>query len=286
MPNNHPFARVAAILVNWRAAEMTLGAVRALLKQARVPDSIIVVDNGSGDGSDVIIAKALRNEPRAQVIGQTDNCGFGSGCNIGIAAARANGSTHVWLVNNDAEPDAECLSALLEEAAAPRNDVGAVGSLQVDPTGVTAPHFGSWMRPFTLTCRHVESQQDLEQEFAWCTAASLLLNLDALRNVGGFDEKFFMYWEDADLAMRLRRAGYQVRCAAHARVAHTAGTSSAKIPTQRYAWHLDSQSLFLRKHHPKPTMALLRLRAKFLLKAVIDRDWPRAHMVIERWRRA
>lgn len=286
MPDQHSPPRVAAILVNWRAADMTVDAVRSLLKQTRVPDSIIVVDNGSGDNSDVRIADALRGEPRAQVLAHPDNRGFGSGCNLGISAAFANGSTYAWLINNDAEPDAECLSALLDEAAGSGIDCGAIGSLQVDPTGVTEPHFGSWMRPFALTCGHVESQNDLGHEFAWCTAASLLLSIDALRKVGGFDEKFFMYWEDADLAIRLRRAGYQIRCAANAQVAHTAGTSSAKIPTQRYAWHLDSQSLFLRKHHPRPLMALLRLHAKFLLKSAIDLDWPRARMIIGRWRRS
>ena len=90
-----------------------------------------------------------------------------------------------------------------------------------------------------------------------------------------FDEAFFMYWEDADLAMRIRSAGYQIAIAKSARVVHSAGTSSADIPVQRYLWHLRSQGLWLRKHHSSPAVVQILLKAKFLAKAVADLDLKR-----------
>lgn len=266
-------SEVAVVMVNWRAASMTMRSVERAFHQTRRPDHVYVVDNGSGDSSaEQLHAGLERYGDRVTLLVNPDNKGFGGGCNPAIAAALAAGHDHIWLLNNDAEPEPECLAALLAAATDTPGRIGAVGSLLIDPTGHDAPHFGSWMRPATLTCGSVDTLDDLARPYAWCTAASLLLNADALTDVGAFDERFFMYWEDADLNLRLRNAGYAIICAPEARVLHDAGTSSAAIPIQRYLWHFDSQRRFLRKHHRHPQVAILWLRAKFLLKAVYDRD--------------
>lgn len=269
-------ASVAVVLVNWRAAAMTLEAVERCFAQTRPPEQVFIVENGSGDGSAATLAQGLaRYGDRATLIVNPDNRGFGGGCNPAIEAALLAGFRYVWLLNNDAEPDPGCLAALLRAAAGHAEPVGAVGSFLLDPAGEHAPHFGSWMDPMTLACGAVAAAADLARPYAWCTAASLLLDARALRDVGGFDTGFFMYWEDADLNLRLRKAGHAVLCAADARVSHHAGTSSAAIPVQRYLWHFDSQRRFLAKHHSRPRRARAVLRAKYLLKALIDRDMKR-----------
>ncbi len=268
--------RVAVVLVNWRAAEMTLRAVDAVFEQTRAPDHVFVVDNGSADGSAETLRLALAGRAgRASLLVNERNLGFGGGCNPAINAALAGGFSHIWLLNNDAVPEAGCLAALLDAASAASGRVGAVGSLLIDPAGHHEPHFGSWMRPAALTCGNVEAQGDLDRPYAWCTAASLLLDAGALADVGAFDEGFFMYWEDADLSQRLRAAGYRLVCAPAARVLHEAGSSSTSIPVQRYLWHFASQRRFLRKHHRHYRLALFWLRGKFLLKALFDRDLAR-----------
>lgn len=271
-----PRSGVAVVLVNWRAPAMTLRAIDFALAQSRPPDHVFVVDNGSADGSAERLRDALAAQAgRATLIANERNKGFGGGCNPAIAAALAGGYAHIWLLNNDAEPEPDCLAALLRTAETAPGPVGAVGSLLIDPAGHQQPHFGSWMRGAALTCGSVTRPADLDRQYAWCTAASLLLDAQAIEETGGFDEGFFMYWEDADLNMRLRMAGYRLLCTADARVAHDAGTSSASIPVQRYLWHFDSQRRFLRKHHRHPRIAIALLRAKFLLKAVLDRNFAR-----------
>lgn len=273
--------RVAVALVNWRAAEMTLRAIDGVFGQALLPDHVFVVDNGSGDGSAEVLRAALdRQRDRTTLLVNDRNLGFGGGCNPAIAAALAGRFSHIWLLNNDAFPEPDCLANLLDAAAAAPGRVGAVGSLLIDPSGRQAPHFGSWMRETVLTCGNIERQVDLDHSYAWCTAASLLLDAAAVADVGGFDEAFFMYWEDADLNLRLRDAGYLIVCAPSARVLHKAGSSSASIPVQRYLWHFDSQRRFLRKHHRHPRSAMLWLRAKFLLKAAFDRDLARFRALV------
>lgn len=272
---------VAVVLVNWRAADMTLRAIERVFHQTYRPDHVYVVDNGSGDDSIERLRDGLSGyRGSATLIANSQNKGFGGGCNPAIAAALSAGHAYIWLLNNDAEPEAECLAGLLSVATNASSRVGAVGSLLIDPSGRHAPHFGSWMRPGLLTCGSVDKPNDLDQSYSWCTAASLLLDADALTQVGGFDERFFMYWEDADLNLRLRDAGYAILCAPNARVMHDAGTSSAAIPVQRYMWHLASQSLFLRKHHDHPKIATMWLRCKFLLKAAYDRDAKRFISII------
>lgn len=267
---------ISVVIVNWRESEMTLRAVSGALEQSRPPDQIYVIDNGSGDGSVDRLRQAFGDFGDKVVLLPNDrNVGFGAGCNIGIREAISAGHSHIWLLNNDAVPERDCLDNLLRTASTGPGTIGAVGSLLIDPHGNVSPHFGSWMRVGRLTCKNVEVPADLDRKYSWCTAASLLLDAAAIAEIGGFDEDFFMYWEDADLNLRLREAGYSVVCAPDARVMHEAGSSSNSIPVQRYLWHFASQRRFLQKHHGSPRMVVLRLRLKYLLKAVIDRDLPR-----------
>ena len=108
------------------------------------------------------------------------------------------------------------------------------------------------------------------------TAASVYLRGDALRKAGIFDESFFMYWEDVDLCMRIKEAGYTLSVAQDAMVDHEAGTSSDKIPVQRYLWHLSSHLHWHQKHVSSGVAARMKIKSKYLIKAIFDRDMERA----------
>lgn len=268
-------ARVSVVIVNWRAPGETLAAVDSLRAQSRSPHRIYVVDNGSGDGSLEQLEAALSAQSAVIVLANADNLGFGGGCNRALVEAVHDGSNFIWLLNNDARAAPDCLEALLD-AASRDAAVGMVGSWLTDPDNPAHDHSGSWMRPWLMSCGAVRTSGDLDSHpYSWVTAASVLIRTDALVRTGLFDENFFMYWEDADLAMRIRAAGYRIAIAPDAHVIHSAGTSSAGIPVQRYLWHYRSQGLWLRKHHSRPAAALVLLRLKFLAKALLDRDFAR-----------
>lgn len=267
--------RVSVVIVNWQAPDATLAAVDSLRAQSRPLHRIYVVDNGSGDGSLDQLDAVLAAQPDVIVLANADNLGFGGGCNRALVKAVDDGSNFVWLLNNDARATPHCLQALLDAA---RGDpaVGMVGSWLTDLDDPTHDHAGSWMRPWLMSCGAVRTSADLDSHpYSWVTAASVLIRTDVLVRTGFFDESFFMYWEDADLAMRIRAAGYRIAIAPGALVAHSAGTSSADIPVQRYLWHYRSQALWLRKHHSRPEAALVLLRLKFLSKSLLDRDFAR-----------
>lgn len=268
--------RVAVIIVNWRAPSMTLAAVNRAFEQTLGPAHVFVVENGSEDGSEAALQAGIAAYgDRATLVVNDCNLGFGGGCNAALRQVIAADYAYCWLLNNDAEPVPGCLAALVTVAEDTPN-VGAVGSRLFDPATPGEAHYGSWMNPVTLTSYPIHAPEEIARHrFAWLTAASLLLSTEALRKIGLFDEEYFMYWEDADLNARLRAAGYALTGAAGAGVSHVAGTSSSAMATPRYVWHLQSQRRWLRKHHPARWMTASWVRARYLLKAAIDRDGAR-----------
>lgn len=273
---NDRSANVAVVILNWRAADMTLRALRGVFEQSLQPRHVFVVENGSGDDSAAILQHGLTEYgEHASLLINDSNLGFGGGCNTALRKVLAGNYAYCWLLNNDAEPEPACLANLIATADSTVS-VGAVGSLIVDPNKPEADHYGSWLDPIKLVSHALHAPTQLaHHRFAWMTAASLLVSVTALRQIGLFDERYFMYWEDADLNMRLRGAGFAVVSTPKARVKHVAGTSSHNMATQRYLWHFASQRLWLRQHHPLGRMMLPALRMKYLLKAVLDRDLER-----------
>lgn len=272
-PADRPVSRTAAIILNWCAAPMTLHAVARLFAQTCQPDHVFVVDNGSGDNSESVLRAGLTAYgDRVTLLINHDNLGFGGGCNTALKVVVEHDFTYCWLLNNDADPAFDCLSRLVATAAGVPC-VGAVGSLLIDPAHPDAAHFGSHMHPATLVSHSLSRVDDIDRHrFGWLTAASLLVSVAALRRIGLFDERYFMYWEDADLSMRLRAAGYALAAAPDAHVVHAAGTSSHNMAVRRYQWHLASQRLWLRKHHPFGRLMAPVVHAKYLLKALMDGD--------------
>ena len=264
------------ILVNWRQPELTIAAARHVAAQSFAAD-LIIVDNGSGDGSADIIERAL---PDVNVIRRTVNGGFGAGCNTGIAYAIEKRHEFVWLLNNDAAPRTDALAKLV--AAMDDNTVGIVGSCLTEPHGKTPDHAGSIMNEMTLGCRSSLSAIELNAaRWSWVSAASAVIRVSALKEIGSFDEHYFMYWEDADLCARLRKAGYRFAVVADSMVAHEAGTSSADQSLNRYRWHLQSHRRYIDAHMPLARVRRVLLTARYLVAALRDLDRLRARMILK-----
>ena len=266
----------AAIIVNWREPHMTLRAAESLLSQSIALDRIIVVDNGSGDDSSMILASALEQYDRCELISLPKNLGFGGGNNAALRTLLADGVDAIWLFNNDAIADANCHEKLLRKMQRDDN-IGAVGSTFSDSKNPESRHIGHYYDLKSIGAKKLYDEAKLNQKpYTWVTAASIYLRGDALRKTGVFDEAFFMYWEDADLCIRIQEAGYSLSVASDALVEHVAGTSSNNIPVQRYLWHLSSQLHLHQKHVSSGVIARIKIKSKYLIKALMDRDMKRA----------
>jgi GT2 family glycosyltransferase len=229
MPHEQP--SVAVVVVNFNGGEVVERCLEALAAQTRGPDRTIVVDNASDDGSPDRIAERF---PEVELLRHDRNSGFAGGNNAGVRAA--DGCDWIALVNPDAFPEPTWLERLLE-AAAERSDFSFFGSLllrannpdEVDGTG-DAYHVGgmAWRRDNGRPL--AEAHLDPGEIFSPCAAAALYRR-DVFLAAGGFDEGFFAYYEDSDLAFRLRLLGEQCLYVPDAVVQHvgfsTAGEESA-----------------------------------------------------------
>ncbi|HXC51687.1 MAG TPA: glycosyltransferase family 2 protein [Candidatus Limnocylindrales bacterium] len=222
-PKSVETPKVVAVVLDWNGADDTVRCVRSL-RRIEYPDlEILVVDNGSR----VSPAEALRAaQLEAGVLSTGINLGYAGGNNAGIDWAIARGADFVWILNNDAEVDPAALSPLVDAARrSPR--AGVFGSRVVrgdDPSRI-------WVAWGEVTWRQSlirlvgENAPDGpgfhgERDVEWLPGCSLLFRADALREVGGFDERYFAYHEDVDWAARARALGWTCRYVGSSLVVH------------------------------------------------------------------
>jgi GT2 family glycosyltransferase len=185
------------------------------------------------------------------------NIGFAGGNNIGIRYALAGGAEYLWLLNNDAKPAPDTLSELVAKARSDHG-LGAVASVCYfahAPTTVQAWAGGRvnlWIG-YGRNC--TEPHED-----SWFHAlygASMLIASEAIEDVGLLDEGFFLYWEETDFCLRLRKNGWRLAAAPASRVLHkvNASTGGNKLVLERY--FTASGLRILRLHSPAPYLAMV-----------------------------
>lgn len=213
-------------MLNWNGREMTGHCLRSLLAMRTFNTRIIVIDNGSSDGS----VEYLRAQfPGVKVLPQEMNLGFAAGCNVGMKRALEDATEYVLLVNNDTEIESNMLNELLSEAE--RNPGAAMVSPKIfhfnppDLLWWAGGHYSLWRGlPSHIGRRSRDGARfDRARSIDWATGCVLLLRCQALREVGLFDERIFGNGEDLDLSIRLRHSGWAIRYAPRARVWHKEG---------------------------------------------------------------
>jgi len=262
--------RVCIIVLNWNGWQDTLACLASLGQLGYGDCYTVVVDNASTDGSVEHIREAF---PALKILQSGANLGFGGGCNVGIRLALDQGAEYVWLVNSDATVDRGALTALVEVADRDAH-LGAVGSVlyEVDDPSRVQLWGGGRINLWLGRSTHCLAPGRID----FVSGASMLLRTAALREVGLFDaERFFMYWEDTDLAFRLRKAGWGLAVAAGSKVWHRQSASLGLGSPQLDAYAARSCFRFLQRHAPVPavsvTLALLRMLAKRVLVGRSDR---------------
>jgi GT2 family glycosyltransferase len=259
---------VAVVVVTHQSAAFVGETLAALAPQLGDDDELIVVDNGSTDGS---VAAVRAAAPRAVVVEQ-DNRGFAGGASRGAASASA---PLLFFLNPDARPAPGCL-AELRRVAAERPDWGAWqalvtmdGGTRINTAG-NVTHFlgmgwaGRCGRPIADAPREPE-------EASFASGAALMVRRAAWEQVGGFDERYFMYAEDLDLGLRLWLGGFGVGVAPAARVEHDYGFEKGERK-----WFLLERNRWwtVLSDYPTPLLVLLApalLGAELALLAVAAR---------------
>lgn len=245
------------------------------------PVHVLMTDNGSTDGSPEAAVQRYSNV-RLFVTGA--NLGYGSAINRAVAQLDAEGECPDLLIvaNPDVQWGPGSIDALLDAAARwPR--AAALGPLIRDPDGSVYPsarHLPSLIRggmhavigpiwpgnPWTLAYRQ-ERMAPRERPVGWLSGSCLLVRRAAFAEVGGFDERYFMYMEDVDLGDRLGRAGWLNVYVPSAEVLHHKGHSTGRDPARNLAAHHQSTYTYLADRHTGWSRAPLRWAMRSALAA-------------------
>jgi GT2 family glycosyltransferase len=271
----------AVVIVSWNTRDL----LRTCLLRAagELPTELVVVDNGSVDGS-VEMVRAEFPQVRLQVL--PENPGYGAAANRGFALTE---SEYVVLLNPDAffRPGAlGGLSRHLDE----HPQAGIVGPRLLSPDGTLQRSCHAFPRPWAPALRRppltslvgrlglmreqwIETwSHDRVRRVPWVTGAALAIRREAFRQVGGFDERFQMYFEEVDLCYRLRKAGWETHFTPAAEVVHLVGASTVQRRPAMLLRGSLSQAEFFRAHYKGPSLALALLLFRAATRARIVRD--------------
>jgi GT2 family glycosyltransferase len=242
--------QVSVIIPLWNGRAYILPCLEALMASvlhSRRAVEIIVVDNGSSDGSAELVEAHFGGE-KLRLIRNGRNLGFAGGCNVGIKAA---GGERLLLLNQDTEVDREWIAVLDDALLA---EAGIVGSLALLPGGEFIQHAGGAIEWPLGVARHLGYGETLGREWRsvsdpdFVTAAAMGIHRQVLQQVGLFDERFWPgYYEDADLCYRARAAGYRVRYLPDAMLIHQESASFHDPLLTRWA-RLRGRLRFCLKH--------------------------------------
>lgn len=254
---------VAVVVVNFRTKELTVDAVRSVLADPLVAE-VVVVDNGSGDGSAAFLRSALPDE-RVRIVEAPDNLGFGQGVNAGAAEADA---PFLFLLNSDAVVRPGTLDRL-RRVLVDDPGVGVVAPAVYLADGRTLQDdaFGPMPAPRALLRttggRRGRRANPGAGGPGWVSGVALMMRRGDFDSLGGFDPDFVMYLEDVDLCRRIRAAGKRVAREPAAAVVHLGGRSSTARATRLDQFHR-SKLVYLRKAGAGP----LQLRSASVLRVV------------------
>ena len=260
---------LAVVTVTYSPGDTLETFLDSLAKATSRPLRVLLADNGSTDGAP---ERAIHREG-VQLLRIGENVGYGSAANRGVVEW---GPEVGWVVV--ANPDIEWHPGSLDEllAAAQRwPRAAALGPLIRQPDGAVYPSarllpaLGRGIghavlapiwpgNPWTTAYRQSDTALG-ERTAQWLSGSCLLLRRAAFESVGGFDSRYFMYFEDVDLGERLGRAGWLNVYVPSAEVTHLGGHATSRVSEQMLAEHHRSTYRYLADRHPGPLYAPLRL---------------------------
>lgn len=234
---------MSVVLVNFRGSDDTLEAIR-LLQEVDWPRDlleIVVVENGSGDDS----LERLRAAEGIVLVPSQENLGFTGGCNLGVAHASGE---FIAFLNNDARPDAQWISAAIETFSSGQ-DVAAVASKVLDWEGKRVDFVDSSVTWYGMGYKPHAGELDRgswdeEHDVLFGTGAAMFIRHEVFDELGGFDDEFFMFYDDVDLGWRLNLLGYRFRYQPKSIAYHKHHASMNKFGTFRELYLLERNALF------------------------------------------
>jgi GT2 family glycosyltransferase len=272
--------RVVIVILNWNGLSDTLACLESLASLNHPSGDLLVVDNGSTDGS----VEAIQEQfPQVTLIENSENLGFAAGNNVGLRHALDVGADYALLLNNDTEVDPPFLQHLVQVCEAD-SSIGIAGPLiyyHHDPEIIwSAGGAIDWRRG--NTCMLGLNERDLDQfgieprEVDFVSGCAMLVRLTALEQTGLLDERFYLYYEEVEWCVRIRRAGFKIVHVPQARIWHKITPESRAASPLVHYYMTRNRLLFLKTAKARWRAWLHTLFAEYLRTLVswsVRRKW-------------
>jgi len=281
---------VAVAIISWNTRDLLSQCLQSVLRER--PAEVIVIDNGSTDGSSDMVRQRF---PGVRLSVNPDNPGFGAAGNQAFAQARA---PYLLLLNGDTEVrpgGLEAMAGYLDQHHA----VGVVGPRLVHPDGRLQSSCSSFPHPllplvkskgFTRLIRRIPVirdrvldtwRHDSPKRVPWVVGAALFIRRRAFEAVGGFDESFHLYFEEPDLCRRMLMAGWETHFAPVTDVIHVEGASTQQRPSEvLWAW-AESYRRYNERHFEGSRLVLARRTYRWGMRVRWCREWIRGAMTLD-----
>ena len=272
---------VGVVILNWNGGELTGRCIESL-ERSDYPDRlIIVIDNGSTDGS---AERLARDFPEVALLRNEKNLGFARGSNQGIRWAMEQGFDYALILNNDTLAAPNMISSMVA-AAETRHDLAAVSPKiffadTPERLWFTVGEANLWSGVFSNPAYNAldDGRYDSQREMGWMVGCCVLIPRKIAETVGGFDERFFAYCEDVDWSLRCRKAGFGLLYCPEARLWHKVSASGSRhsavmryLMTRNHLWAIRMHASALQF---LCVLLWLPLRSsKRILQAIKVREW-------------
>ncbi|WP_199331215.1 MULTISPECIES: glycosyltransferase family 2 protein [unclassified Calothrix] len=257
---------VSIILVNYNGIDILPDCLNSIEEFIQTPYEIIIVDNNSSDGSPELVADKY---PHIRLIRQSENRGFGAGNNAGAKVATGE---FLFLLNTDTILKSDIIPHLIELMYA-NSKLGIIGTKLLNPDGSlqisVSPAIGikgeyqarrlHQAAQNTAYLKLLEEKFQEIQEVDIVVGAAFFIRASLFNALGGFDENFFMYFEESDLCQRAQNQGYKIIYTPHVSLIHLKGYSVQKSANAMSIEYRRSQLYYYQKHRPIWEQIFLRL---------------------------
>lgn len=270
--------KIVSIVPAWNRRDDTLACLLSLSRQEAGchRHELLLVDNGSDDGTAEAARQAL---PGLGVVSLEANRGFAAAANIGIETALEQGADFTWLVNNDTLALPGLLGMLLDAMAVEGIGMATPTVCTMDEPDVVWPSAG-WRRSLTLAAFDTTARPPSDEPYdvEWATGCCLLVRAEVWRRIGLFDPAYVFYYEDHDLCLRARAAGWRIVHVPRARVLHrVAGSTGRGSALQMYLLARASVPFYWRHSRGLRRVFMVAYRlgslARTLSECALDRRW-------------
>ena len=271
--------KISIIIVNWNSGTQLFEAVNSISKyHCGIVALVVIVDNGSIDGSLKYIENLNSFPFEIHIIRNMLNYGFGVACNQGAALAK---SELILFLNPDTKIFENSLTVPLSFFNNPQNkNVGIVGIQLVDEKNKVTQSCSRFPSPKIfltqalglnrlLVFKHltqfmVDWDHSTTKEVNQVMGAFLMIRQPLFKTLGGFDERFFVYFEEVDLSYRAHRAGWKSVYLSDAKTYHAGNGTSNQVKAKRLFYSLRSRILFCNKHFSKINTFIVALITVFI----------------------